>query len=513
MAPGAGPVLGVVATGAGLATAELVVGLVDGAVSPVVAVGQKVVDLVPAALREWAIETFGTSDKTVLVTTTLGLVLLMGAGAGALAGRGHRVAAALVSALVGAVGIAAVVTGRDPAGAELAPIICGTAVAIAVLWWLVPAPAPGAPDEAAAARPRPGEGAAGRRVFLARGVGVVSASAIAGGLGRLLQGRFRVNAERDALVLPAVGESRAALPPNTDLGVPGLSPFVTPNADFYRIDTALAVPQVSREDWSLRIHGMVDRELVLTFDDLLARDQIEEYVTLSCVSNPVGGNLAGNALWQGVRLDAILAEAGVHPDATQLVSRSNDGWTCGTPVASVTDGRNAMLAIAMNGEPLPAEHGYPVRMVVPGEYGYVSATKWVVEMELTTWDAYDAYWVPRGWAQQAPMKTMTRIETPRDDAEVTAGTVTLAGTAWAVHRGVSAVEVRVDGGEWMRARLGAVPSPDTWRQWSLEWTAEPGRYRLEARATDGLGEVQTSRRAEPDPDGASGYHEIFVTVT
>jgi DMSO/TMAO reductase YedYZ molybdopterin-dependent catalytic subunit len=322
-----------------------------------------------------------------------------------------------------------------------------------------------------------------------------------------------VGDERAALQLPTVAERTVALPPNADLEVEGISPFVTPNADFYRIDTALSVPQVSKDEWSLRIHGMVERDLELTFDDLLARDQIEEYVTLSCVSNPVGGPYVGNALWQGVRLDGILAEVGVHPDATQLVSRSIDGWTCGTPVSSVIDGRNAMLAIAMNGEPLPAEHGYPVRMVVPGEYGYVSATKWVVDMELTTWDAYDAYWVPRGWAQQAPMKMMTRIETPRNGSEVRAGTVAIAGTAWAVHTGISAVEVRVDGGDWMRATLGGVPSPDTWRKWSVQWQADSGAHRIEARATNSRGEVQTSERADVAPDGASGYHEIRVNIT
>ena len=360
----------------------------------------------------------------------------------------------------------------------------------------------------------PGVGAANRRVFLVRSLGVASVAVVAGGAGRLLQRRYDVGGERAALALPPVADVRpaAVLPPNADLGVDGVTPFVTANADFYRIDTALLVPQVSKDGWRLRIHGMVERELELTFDDLLRRDQIEAYVTLACVSNPVGGPYVGNALWQGVLLAGIFAEAGVDPESTQLLSTSVDGWTCGTPVSSLTDGRNAMLAIAMNGEPLPPEHGYPVRMVVPGEYGYVSATKWVVDMEFTTWEAVNAYWVPRGWSQQAPMKTMTRIEVPDYHSSVPAGTVEVAGTAYAVHRGISTVEVRLDGGAWMRAELGGVPSPDTWRKWALDLDVTAGEHTIEARATDGLGDVQTDEVADVAPDGASGYDEVAFTA-
>lgn len=526
-----GVVLGVVATGAGLAAAELTVGLVSGSSSPVIAVGNKVIDLVPIGLKNWAIETFGTDDKTVLVVTTLALVFVAGIVVGGLAAAGRRAAAIGGTVGVGLLGVGAVLTRPDPSLGRLAPVIVGTAVSLAVLLWLAPrrvvAPAPadhavaGIADDAdlePAATHRyvpmvaPGGGVADRRTFVLRSVGIASVAAIAAGAGRLVQGRYSVADERAALSLPRVAARSATLPPNADLDVPGLSSFVTPNADFYRIDTALTVPQLSADDWRLRIHGMVDQELELTFDDLLAMEQIERYVTLSCVSNPTGGPYVGNALWQGVRLDTIFAEAGYHPESTQLVSRSIDGWTCGTPVSALTDGRDAMLAIAMNGEPLPDEHGYPVRMVVPGEYGYVSATKWVVEMEFTTWDAYDAYWVPRGWAQQAPMKAMTRIETPRDGREVSAGVVEVAGTAWAVHNGISAVEIRVDGGEWLRARLGGVPSEDTWRKWVVEWDAEPGDHRIEARCVDGDGDVQTDERADVAPDGASGYHIIDVSA-
>lgn len=506
------------------------VGIVDGSTSPVLAVGQKVIDLTPDGPREWAIETFGTSDKTVLVVMTLVILFAIGIGIG-IAARAGRLRDALVGAtLIGVLGVLAVLTRPDPSAAKLAPIIVGTAVSAAVLSWLAPPaplPADTPADHAVAtvgptagtspieqAVTIPGAGVADRRAFLVRGLGVASVAAVTGGGGRLLQRRHSVSGERSELSIPRASSSRpaAVLPPNADLDVDGLTSFVTSNDEFYRIDTALSVPQVSIEDWRLRIHGMVERELELTFDDLLAREQVEAYVTLACVSNPIGGPYAGNALWQGVRLDTLLADVGVDPAATQLFSTSIDGWTCGTPVASLIDGRNAMLAIAMNGEPLPPVHGYPVRMVVPGEYGYVSATKWVVDMKLTTWEEDTAYWVPRGWAQIAPMKTMTRIEVPRHRATVAAGPVEIAGTAYAVHRGVSAVEVRVDGGDWLRASLGGVPSPDTWRKWVVEWDAEPGGHTIEARATDGLGQMQPEERADVAPDGATGYDILELTV-
>ncbi|MEJ7722409.1 MAG: molybdopterin-dependent oxidoreductase [Ilumatobacteraceae bacterium] len=292
-----------------------------------------------------------------------------------------------------------------------------------------------------------------------------------------------------------------------------MSSFVTSNKDFYRIDTAISVPQLRAADWRLRVHGMVDRELTLTFADLLARSQVERYLTLSCVSNEVGGMLAGNALWQGALLGPILAEAGVRAGAEQLVSRSIDGWTCGTPVADVMDGRDAMLAIRMNREALPASHGYPVRMIVPGLYGYVSATKWVVDLEVTTWEAFDAYWIPRGYAQQAPVKTASRIDVPRNGAVVKPGRTAVAGVAWHPHVGISQVQVRIDGGDWVNAQLAAVPSRDTWRQWVYRWDATPGGHIVRVRAIDGSGRVQDYREVGVLPDGATGYHSISVQVT
>jgi hypothetical protein len=272
------------------------------------------------------------------------------------------------------------------------------------------------------------------------------------------------------------------------------------------------VPQVDPADWTLTIGGMVDRELRFSFDDLVHRDLVETDVTLVCVSNEVGGSYAGNARWLGVRLADLLAEAGVQPGADQVVSRSVDGWTAGTPTAAVMDGRDALVAIGMNGEPLPIEHGFPARLVVPGLYGFVSATKWVEEIELTTFDAFDPYWARRGWAKRAPIKTMARIDAPRGLASLDEGTVAVGGVAWAVHRGIERVEVRIDDGPWLPARLGAVPSSDTWRQWMLPWAATPGRHTITARAVDGTGEVQTDVRAEPIPDGAAGWHSIVVKV-
>jgi DMSO/TMAO reductase YedYZ molybdopterin-dependent catalytic subunit len=308
------------------------------------------------------------------------------------------------------------------------------------------------------------------------------------------------------VVSPAVTEAE------TDLGIAGVSPFLTPNDRFYRVDTALLVPSLMAEEWRLRIHGMVDRELTIDYGQLLDRPMIERDITLACVSNPIGGRYVGNARWIGVPLDELLEEVGVRAGADQIVTRSVDGWTCGTPTAAVTDGRDAMLAVAMNGEPLPLSHGFPVRMIVPGLYGYVSATKWIVDMELTTFDAYDAYWIERGWAEQAPIKTMSRIDTPTGRSPLAAGEVAIGGVAWAQHVGIEAVEVQIGEGPWQAAELGGVDTVDTWRQWVLRWDAPAGDHRIRARATDATGATQPEERAEPFPDGATGWHTIFVSV-
>lgn len=507
------------ALGAGLGVAELVAGIVRDAASPVVAVGQAVIDGAPPALKDWAIATFGTANKPVLVTGTLAILALVATMAGVLAVRGLRSQAITVAVAVGLVGVLAVVDRPGPVLAGALPTVLGTAVTVAVLMWLPTrlAPTVDEPDsesdsdsDSDVAVPAGAMGVDRRGFF--RGTAAIGVAAAAtGGVGRLLQRRFAIADERSALALP-VPASTATLPSDVELGVDGLTSFVTPNDSFFRIDAALTVPQVSADEWRLRIHGLVDREIEIDFADLLAREQVERYITISCVSNEVGGRLVGNARWQGVPVADLLAEAGVDPAAEQLVSTSVDGWTCGTPVSAVTDGRDALLAFAMNGEPLPAQHGYPVRMVVPGLFGYVSATKWVTDLELTTWDAFDAYWVRRGWSARGPVKTMARIDRPRNGSGHDASAVDIGGMAWAVHRGISAVEIRVDDGDWIECELAGVPGDDTWRQWYHRWEGRSGEHVVEARAIDGAGEVQPEEPRPPAPDGAQGYHRVRFTV-
>ncbi len=359
-------------------------------------------------------------------------------------------------------------------------------------------------------------GDVGRRDFLLRSGTVLGALALgaaaAGSVGRALGRRFSASSSREAVRLPTPVERLAPLPATTQLAVPGITPFVTPNADFYRIDTALTAPQVQTADYTLRVHGMVGNEIELSYDELLQRPMIERDITLTCVSNEIGGHYAGNARWLGTRLDDLLREAGVEPGSDQVVGRSVDGFACGFPVANAMDGRDALVVVGMNGEPLPIEHGFPVRLVVPGLYGFVSATKWLTEIELTTFAAFDHYWLRRGWAQQAPIKLMSRIDTPRGLGKAAAGTVPIAGVAWAQHTGIAAVEVQIDDGPWQPALLGDVTTADTWRQWMLPWEATPGRHTITVRATDANGDIQTSDRAEPIPDGASGLHQIVVIV-
>jgi DMSO/TMAO reductase YedYZ molybdopterin-dependent catalytic subunit len=527
-----GVILGLLSSGAGLAAAELVVGLVRGSASPVVPVGQEVIDRVSPSVKDWAIETFGTADKAVLVLGSLIVLAVIGSVVGILAVRGRRSEASIVALFTGLIGVLAVLQRPAPSFGKMAPALVGTIVSIATLWWLTgrlaPSPRNGkerlparAGDDTsttpAASSPAQSRMGLDRRGFMYGAVTVGAASVVTGGIGRMLQRRFEIDEERAELSLPQPSSSPgsgapSATPGEFELGIDGISPFVTAVDDFYRIDTAIVVPQVSKDSWTLKIGGMVDHPLELSFDDILAREQVERYVTLSCVSNPVGGDLVGNGVWQGVMLADVLREAGIQPGAEQLVSRSVDGWTCGTPVAAIMDGRDAMLAVGQNGQPLRADHGYPVRMVVPGLYGYVSATKWVTEIELTTWDAFDAYWVPRGWAKEAPVKTMTRIDRPRHNGDVTAGPVEIGGVAWAVHRGISAVQVRIDGGEWLDGELAGVPSDDTWRQWRYTWDASPGEHFIEARAADGAGEIQEEAPMSPAPNGAQGYHRVSVDV-
>ncbi|MFF5496100.1 molybdopterin-dependent oxidoreductase [Streptomyces aquilus] len=516
--PVAGAVSGLVAGFAALAVAELVSAAVRPQAGPVVAVGGAAIDRTPTAVKDWAIRNFGTNDKLVLQLGILSVLALFALVWGIVALRFRRTGAAGVL-LFGVVGAAAALSRPDSGGPEDAlPSLVGAFVGAAVLYLLAGLTVPrggrtGTPGDA---------GGAGwdRRTFVIAASAAAAVSAGAGALGRALNGASGRDAvaSRDRLVLPKPASPAPAVPKGAGLRVPGVSPFLTPNDSFYRVDTALVVPKVDATTWELRIHGTgVRRPRTLSFDDLLRRELIERDITLTCVSNEVGGPYAGNARWLGVRLADLLAECGVVPPskggpADQLVARSVDGMTLGTPVEDVMDGRDALLAIGMNGEPLPFTHGFPVRMVVPGLYGFVSACKWIEDIELTTFASYDPYWVKRGWARRAPVKTQSRIDTPKPFARPKAGTVMVAGVAWAQHRGIDKVEVRVDDGPWQEARLAAEDSRDTWRQWSFPWEAAKGGHTLTVRATDRTGRVQTEKRTRTVPDGASGWHSVVVTV-
>jgi len=387
----------------------------------------------------------------------------------------------------------------------------------------VPGPA-GLPGEVAAPQP-PGAsvpalrvparppGAPARRAFLVTAGISVAAAAIGEIGGRQLATRRNVSAARSAVRFPRAADPAPPLPAGVSLPIPGISPFITPNGQFYRVDTALIVPEVDPSNWQLRIHGMVDREITVTYGELLRRPLIENYMTLCCVSNPVAGPYIGNAKWLGASLASLLREARPHAGASQLLCTSTDGFTSGTPLSVVLDGRDALVAVAMNGAALPVEHGFPARLVVPGLYGYVSACKWVVDIEVTTFQQAVAYWAQRGWSQQAPIKTESRIDVPLSGSRVKAGRVAVAGVAWAQHKGIEAVEVQVDGGPWHEATLAAVPNIDTWRQWVWEWEdAGVGQHTVQARATDKTGYTQTALQADVAPNGATGYPSAQFTV-
>ncbi|MFD3331948.1 molybdopterin-dependent oxidoreductase [Streptomyces sp. NPDC058700] len=503
---------GLLAAYVSLAVADLVASRVRPEAGPVLAIGDAVVDRTPAALKDWAIRTFGESDKTVLQLGILVLLALLALGIGLLALR-HRRLGALAVAAFGLLGALAAVTRPDSDSAlDAVPSLIGAAVGAVLLYALTGLLTP-TPPKTGATRPD-------RRRFLIVAASTGLAATGAAALGRTVTSPVEENAvaSRAAVRLPRPASPAPPVPAGARLRVPGISPFVTPNRDFYRVDTALVVPKVDADRWRLRLHGTgVRGDLTLTLRELMARRTVERDITLACVSNEVGGPYVGNARWLGIPLAELLREAGVRPPseggpADQLVARSVDGMTIGTPVEDIMDGRDALLAFGMNGEPLPFTHGFPVRMIVPGLYGYVSACKWIESIELTTFDAYDAYWVPRGWAAQAPVKTQSRIDTPRPFGRPAAGTVTVAGVAWAQHRGIRRVEVRIDEGPWQDARLAAEDSRDTWRQWTYPWTATPGRHTLTVRATDGTGATQPERRTPTMPDGAQGWHSVVVTV-
>jgi DMSO/TMAO reductase YedYZ molybdopterin-dependent catalytic subunit len=492
---------GILAAAVAVAVGHLLAAFSAPATSPFLAVGSTLIDLAPQPLKAFAIETFGESDKVALLFGIGLAVAVAAAGVGIVTLRNPRFGAVAVG-LFGALGAAAALARPTATPSAIAPSLVGAAIGIAVLLAL----------HRLYARPRTSgdAGDRGRRRFLLAAGAAGLLATTSGGIG-ILVGRAR-SSSVGVVDVPVPMDPAPVLPAGADLGNPGISPFFTPNDQFYRVDTALEIPVVDASTWSLRIHGMVDREVVLTLDELLQLPTIERDITLTCVSNQVGGPYVGTARWIGVPLATVLELAGVQAGADQIVSRSVDGMTIGTPTAVAMDGRDAMLAVGMNGQPLPPVNGYPVRMIVPGLYGYVSATKWLNDIELTTFDAYDPYWVQRGWAAQAPIKTMSRIDTPKPLATVPAGRVPIGGVAWAQQRGIDGVEVRVDEGPWMAARLGSVDTLDTWRQWQLDVDLAPGRHRFQVRANDGEGVIQPEARAEPFPDGATGWHTVVVTA-
>ena len=487
-----------------LGVSELLTGLISTVPSLIVAIGTEVIDLAPPAVKDFAIETFGTADKPALIIGIVVLSVVFGGLLG-LGGIRSRLVPSIGFLAFGALGAVAAI--RDPQSETVASVLVAVAVAVAGLAAFF-----SMFQRAATGARTPGEPDLARRAFL-RGVGAFTLLAgITAVAGRLLVERVRMATNRAEVVLPNARSPLPAPAAGSSLDAAGISPIVTPNDQFYKIDTALSVPRVDLDTWTLKITGMLDRPYELTYDDLLDLPLVERYVTLSCVSNRVGGGLVGNAKWLGVPLSEILDRARIQAGADQIVGRSVDGFTVGFPTETAFDGREALVAVGMNGEPLPFDHGFPARLVVAGLYGYVSATKWLDEIELTTWDGFDAYWVPKGWAKEGPIKTQSRIDTPQPNSRVAAEARHIAGVAWAPGRGISRVEVQVDDSGWQDAELSEPLSNDSWRQWSINWDAQPGTHRLQVRATDGNGETQTSESRPPRPDGATSYHTISVVV-
>ena len=526
---------GFLAAGCGVAVGTLVAAFVDPAYSPIEVVASTAIDLPPQAVKEWATSTFGTASKSVVVGVVVVAVIAISAWAGVASRTRPRlgIQVMLIAGVVGAV--AALLRPVDALLAPLPSLIAGVAAALA-LWWLLrmawPSRAIAASTDSGSAVPAAGsaEASPGHQDFPARGSldlsaevqsvsrrgvllgigGVVVVGGVALASARWLTTRASAVASRVGAVLPRPVESLAPLPASVQAPVPGMATFITPNADFYRIDTAVIVPQVTAEEWTLSFDGMVRRPFTITYADLLDMPMVEREVTIMCVSNPIGGDLIGTARWLGTPLLPLLERAGIEPGADQLFSTSVDGWTCSTPLDGLAE-REPLLAIGMNGEPLPIDHGFPVRMIIPGLYGFISATKWVTRISATTYAQDPAYWTVRGWATDAPVLTGSRIDLPQ--GSVTVGQTAIGGVAWAMDGdGVSRVEVSIDDGPWQDAQLADQPNPRTWRQWWLEWEARPGRHTIAVRATNGLGETQTSEVRDVVPSGATGYDVGVVEV-
>ncbi len=530
ISPLRGIVTGVLAGATALSVGELAGALAAPRPGPVTAVSNRVVDKAPVWFVNFGKDIFGLADKPALLLGTVILSLVAAAALG-LASRSKPSTGVAGIGLFGLIGLVSMAVDAQ-SGIFAAVLISALAVVTGIGVLLIlqglagssagsglkPALVTG---QSASNQPLdiPTDPAVARRSFLGFSAVVGAGSVLGGVAANSLRSRTSANEARDAveIIKPEVAEAveeQVIVAATSDVAAtPGITPIVVSGEDYYRIDTALLVPQIDPATWKLTIKGMVDNELTFTYDELLKRATTVEPVTLSCVSNEIGGGLVGNAVWQGVPLTDLLDEAGVQPGATQISSRSVDGWDCGFPTEAAYDGRTALVAVAMNGEPLPINHGFPVRLVVSGLYGYISATKWLSEIELTTTEAFNGYWIPRGWAKHAPVKTQSRIDTPRDFTQIE-GTnpVPIAGVAWAPNTGITKVEVQVDDEPWMEATLGESLGINAWRQWLVSWTPTPGEHEVRVRATDGSGTTQTEQRTAVAPDGASGWHTIRLRV-
>jgi DMSO/TMAO reductase YedYZ molybdopterin-dependent catalytic subunit len=508
---------GVLAAVAGIAVGHLVAALVNPAASPVIAVGSAVVDATPTPVKEWAVATFGTADKPILLASVTVVTLAAAAGIGLLARRRRTLALVLLVLLTGLAGGAALLR-PTAVPTDVLPGLAAAASGVGVLVGLLrlasvnaagavgSSPLDGAAHEAVA------PGATPRRTFLLGATGVAAGAAVAGALGQKLASNPTIPSAAD---LPRPQSALPPLPAGLETSVRGVSPFRTPTGSFYRVDTSLIIPRVDADTWSLEVDGAVDHPFTLDYQQLLGLPMIERDITMTCVSNEVGGGYVSSARWLGVRVRDLLERAGVRGGVDQILSTSTSGFTISTPLQALTDDRDALVAVAMNGEPLPAKHGFPARLVTPGLYGFVGSTKWLAKLTATTYAKEQAYWTEREWATDAPVLTQSRIDTPTGLQTVRAGQrVPIGGVAWAQGRGIKSVEVRVDGGDWMPATMGPDAGVDYWRQWYLPWTPEKGERRrtLSVRATDNDGQVQTERKATPFPRGATGWHSVVVFV-
>ena len=515
----AGAFTGVLSAAIALGVAMLVSAFIRPQASPIIAVGGQAINLTPTPVKEFAVAHFGTNDKTMLLGGMYVTIALLAMVVGWLARR---------KLIIGVIGLGAFgVLGAfvaliQPASrtTDAIPALVGGVAGVAAIIWLVtqagPAvatPATGWMEDDPAQSLAGVTGGVDRRKFLVAGTAtaaVAAGSAVAGQI--LTNSRFNANASRAAVKLAAPASKAAVLPKGAELNIPGLSSFYTPNSSFYRVDTALVIPQVTTQQWALRVHGMVGQELNISFKDLLKMPMVERDITIMCVSDTVGGNYIGNAKWQGVLLSDVLRGAKMKSGVSQLATTDVNGMTVGVASDVALDGRDAMLAVGMNGQPLPQDHGFPVRLVVPGLYGFCSATKWITDIQLTTLGAFTPYWVHRGWTQVSPIKTESRIDTPKAGGSLQAGKVMIAGVAWAQHKGIEQVEVQVDGGQWTKATLAVQDEVDTWRQWYVPWQATTGKHTLAVRATDMTGYTQTPTNKITFPNGATGYHTVQVTV-